>query len=78
MIEGYERAHARRKGVLQAIQRLRGSEPWDGYDAMGTAEITARLQDAPSGVVRQVMEYEQHHRQRQDVISAAERRIPSS
>ncbi|MFI7504584.1 hypothetical protein ACIBVL_40135 [Streptomyces sp. NPDC049687] len=78
VIEGYERAHAHRKGVLEAIERMRGSEPWDGYDAMGPAEIAARLQDAPSGVARQVREYERRHRQRLDVISAAEARIPSS
>ncbi|GGX06447.1 hypothetical protein [Streptomyces lomondensis] len=78
VIEGYERAHAQRKGVLEAIEQLRGSEPWDGYDVMGPAEITARLADAPVGVARQVMEYERRHRQRQDVISAAETRIPGS
>ncbi|MFD7409782.1 hypothetical protein ACFV7R_46010 [Streptomyces sp. NPDC059866] len=77
VIEGYERAHAHRKGVLDAIERLHAGEPWDGYDAMGPAEITARLQDAPVGVARQALEYERHHRQRQEVISAAEERIPS-
>lgn len=76
VIEGYERTHAQRKGVLDAIARLRGGEPWDGYDAMGPDEITARLQDAASGVARQAQEYERLHRQRQAVISAAEARIP--
>jgi hypothetical protein len=71
VVEGYERAHARRKRVLDAIEKLRGAEPWTGYDAMGPAEITASLQDAPSGVARQVLAYEQRHRQRQEVISAA-------
>ncbi|MGC9539793.1 hypothetical protein [Streptomyces sp. UG1] len=74
VVEGYERAHARRKSVLNAIEQMRGTEPWTGYDAMGTVEITASLQDAPSGVARQVLEYEQRHRQRQEVVSAAESR----
>ncbi|OUC94696.1 hypothetical protein [Streptomyces swartbergensis] len=74
VIEGYERAHARRKRVLETIEQLREAEPWTGYDAMDTDEITASLQDAPSGVARQVLEYEQRHRQRQEIISAAEAR----
>ncbi|MEV5440728.1 hypothetical protein AB0K80_32700 [Streptomyces sp. NPDC052682] len=75
VIEGYERAHARRKKVLDAIQRLRSAEPWTGYDAMGPAEITAGLEDAPSGVARQVLEYERRHRQRPEVVSAAKARL---
>jgi hypothetical protein len=74
VVEGYERAHARRNRVLDAIEQLRGAEPWTGYDAMDTAEITTSLQDAPPGVARQVLEYEQRHRQRQEVVSAAEAR----
>ncbi|MGP4092382.1 hypothetical protein [Streptomyces sp. KR55] len=77
VIEGYERTHARRERVLDAIEQLRQEQPWVGYDAMDLDEITARLQDAPADVARQVLEYEQRHRQRQEVISAAEARIPS-
>jgi hypothetical protein len=77
VIEGYERAHARRKGVLDAVERLRGAEPWDGYDTMGPAEITARLHDVPTAVARQVLEYERRHRERREVVSAAEARIPA-
>ncbi|KUM67083.1 hypothetical protein [Streptomyces curacoi] len=75
VVEGYERAHAHRKRVLDAIEQLREAEPWTGFDAMDTAEITASLQDAPTGVARQVLEYERRHRQRQEVISAAEARV---
>jgi hypothetical protein len=74
VIEGYERTHAKRPGVLDAIEQLRGSEPWDGYDTMNPDRITARLHDAPSSVARQVLEYERRHRQRDTVISAAEAR----
>ncbi|MFI6935931.1 hypothetical protein [Streptomyces sp. NPDC050287] len=77
VIEGYERAHAHRKKVLDAIGKLRQTEPWTGYDAMNTDEITGSLLDAPSDVARQVVEYEQRHRRRQGVLSAAEARVSS-
>ncbi|WP_210571745.1 hypothetical protein [Streptomyces sp. GESEQ-4] len=75
VIEVYEREHAHRKGVLEAIEQLRGAEPWARYDAMDPSEITARLQNAPSGEARQVRQYEQRHMQRQEIISAAEARL---
>lgn len=78
VIEGYERTHAKRPGVLDAIEQLRGSEPWDGYDTMNPDRITAGLHDAPSSVARQVLEYEQRHRQHETVISAAEARTAQS
>ncbi|PAZ10934.1 hypothetical protein CLM62_38470 [Streptomyces sp. SA15] len=74
VIEGYERTHANRKRVLEAIEQLRGSEPWDGYAAMDPDQITARLHDVSPSVARQVLAYEQSHRRRQEVISAAQER----
>jgi len=70
--EGYERAHAGRPGVLQAIEHLREAEPWGGYDAMGPERIKTHLRNVSDRVVRQVLEYERHHRQRDTVINAAE------
>ncbi|MFI5683421.1 hypothetical protein [Streptomyces sp. NPDC051636] len=75
VVEGYERAHAKRKRVLDAIEQLRAEQPWAGYDAMEPDEITARLEDVPLSAVRRVLEYEQRHRRREEVISAAEARI---
>ncbi|WDV56468.1 hypothetical protein PV963_42120 [Streptomyces coeruleorubidus] len=75
VIEGYERAHAHRKRVLDAIEQLRESEPWTGYDAMDTAEITASLEDAPDDVTRRVLQYEQRHRRRQEIMSSARARV---
>ncbi|WP_257003761.1 hypothetical protein [Streptomyces sp. SA15] len=75
VVEGYERTHANRKRVLDAIEQLREEQPWTGYDAMDPDEISASLRDAPSIQARQVLEYEQRHRQRQEVISAAEARL---
>ncbi|MFF0110145.1 hypothetical protein [Streptomyces hirsutus] len=74
VIEGYERTHAKRPGVLDAIEQLRGSEPWPGYDTMDPDEITARLQNVPAGVARRVQGYERRHQERQEVASAAEAR----
>ena len=76
VIEGYERAHANRDAVLDAIEQLRGSEPWPGYDAMAPSDIMAELQNVSLSVARQAAEYEQHHRRREPVISAAQARIP--
>lgn len=75
VIEGYERTHANRPGVLNAIEQLRGSEPWAGYDHMDPDQITAQLQDVPSSMAEQVLEYERSHRRRDTVINAAEARV---
>ncbi|MFF4758437.1 hypothetical protein [Streptomyces sp. NPDC001292] len=76
-IEGYERAHARRPEILNAIERLRQAEPWAGYDVMDPERIKMHLHDVSDDVVRQVLEYEQQHQHRQPVISAARTRMPT-
>ncbi|MDQ0931006.1 hypothetical protein [Streptomyces turgidiscabies] len=78
VIEGYERTHANRRRVLEAIEQLHEATPWTGYDALDADDIIASLRDAPTGVARQVREYEQRHRQRQEVVSAAETRVSSA
>jgi hypothetical protein len=77
VIDGYERAHANRPGVLNAIERLRGNEPWPGYDAMSPDQISARLQTTEPALARQVRDYEQRHQQRETIINAAEARTTS-
>ncbi|MFF7144550.1 hypothetical protein [Streptomyces nodosus] len=72
VIDGYERAHAGRPGVLSAAKRLRETEPWAGYDVMDPERIKTHLHDVPDSQVRQVLEYERRHRQRGTVIKAAE------
>jgi hypothetical protein len=74
VVEGYERAHGDRVGVLNAIENLRGNQPWSGYDTMSPDQITARLQSADPLLARQAMHYEKRHRQRPDIISAAKQR----
>ncbi|KOV77490.1 hypothetical protein ADL01_15865 [Streptomyces sp. NRRL WC-3618] len=78
VIQGYERTHANRKRVLKAIEELHEATPWTGYDALDADDIIASLGDAPTGVARQVREYERRHRQRQEVVSAAETRVSSA
>ncbi|MFF7215897.1 hypothetical protein ACFZAU_36075 [Streptomyces sp. NPDC008238] len=74
MIEDYEREHGDRVGVLNAIENLRGNQPWPGYDTMSPDQITARLRGAEPLLARQTMDYERQHRRRADVISAAKQR----
>ncbi|EKX60170.1 hypothetical protein PV416_01095 [Streptomyces ipomoeae] len=75
VIEGYERAHSGRPGVLNSIEQLREAEPWAGYDTMDAERIRMHLPDVSDRVVRQVLEYERHHRQRDTVINAAEKAL---
>ncbi|MFE0633447.1 hypothetical protein ACFW3D_41780 [Streptomyces sp. NPDC058864] len=74
MIEDYEREHGDRVGILNAIENLRGNQPWPGYDTMSPDQITARLRGAEPLLARQTMDYERQHRRRPDVISAAKQR----
>ncbi|MFF7144301.1 hypothetical protein ACFZB5_24210 [Streptomyces nodosus] len=62
LIEDYERAHAGRPGVLNAIQRLREAEPWADYTTMDPERIKIHLHNVSADVVRRVLEYERHHR----------------
>jgi hypothetical protein len=71
VVEGYERAHAARPRVLSAIERLRGGEPWADYDAMTADQISSWLETAGSALARQVLEYEESHRRREAIITAA-------
>ena len=72
VIEGFERAHAGRPGVLNAIERLREPEPWSGYETMAPERIKLHLRAVPADVARQAVEYERRHQQRQTVIDAAD------
>ncbi|MFF4761048.1 hypothetical protein [Streptomyces sp. NPDC001292] len=76
VLDGYERAHAGRHRVLNAIARLREAEPWAGYDVMDPERIKIHLHDVSDSLVRQVLEYERRHRQRNTVINAAEGASP--
>ncbi|MFB7116015.1 hypothetical protein [Streptomyces sp. NPDC056190] len=72
VIEGYERAHAGRRGVLNTVEQLRQAEPWAGYNAMDPERIKMHLHDVSDRMAREVLEYERRHRQRDTLINAAE------
>jgi nucleoid DNA-binding protein len=74
VVERYERVHANRPGVLNTIERLRGNQPWPGYDTTNPDQISTRLRTADPALARQVLDYEQRHQQRRTVITAAEQR----
>ncbi|MGW4823185.1 hypothetical protein ACWEP4_30480 [Streptomyces sp. NPDC004227] len=76
VLDGYERVHACRHQVLNAIAYLREAEPWGGYDVMDPERIKIHLHDVSDGLVRQVLEYERRHCQRNTVINAAEGALP--
>lgn len=78
VVEGFERAHANRSTVLRAIDDLRGKQPWPDYDAKSPDQIAARLLTVEPAVARQVLEYEQQHRQRDQVITAARQHAGAS
>lgn len=73
-LDSYERKHASRPDILNAIERLRGNEPWPGYDAMIPDQITARLQTAAPAEARQVLDYERRHRRRGTLVAIAKAR----
>ncbi|GGW16387.1 hypothetical protein GCM10018980_18850 [Streptomyces capoamus] len=73
-LDSYERKHASRPHILNAIERLRGNEPWPGYDAMIPDQITARLQTAAPAAARQVLDHERRHRRRGTLVAIAKAR----
>jgi len=73
-VEVYERRTQDRSTVLDRIDRLRGDEPWAGYDAMTARQVIERPRDADDGLARKVREHERAHKGRATVLRAAERR----
>jgi hypothetical protein len=53
------------------------AEPWDGYKHMNARDVIARLADASPEELAAVELYENLHRQRDTVITAAERELRS-
>ena len=67
-IEGYERSHENRAGVLAKLRWLRGSEPPQGYDAMSGEEIAAELPNVDLETVERVRCYERKFQGRPSVL----------
>ena len=68
--EGYERSHKNREQVLDKLRYMRGSEPFDGYDTLETAEIVDALQDADMATIKKVRGYERKFANRPVVLDA--------
>ncbi len=77
-IETYERQTRDRAPILEAINDLRGKEPWPGYDELNVSEIRARLRQADSDQVRKVLDYERSHKQRSSILNAPEAHVAVS
>jgi hypothetical protein len=76
MLDVYERKRQNRTTVLDKIETLRSGEPWTGYDELTGHEIEKLITGAhDSEELRAVRRYEQAHKARSTVLSAAERRL---
>jgi ferritin-like metal-binding protein YciE len=72
-VDAYERKRQDRNGVTERIARLRGDEPWPGYDELKVAEVVAVLDDADDERIGRVRTYERAHKNRAGVLRAADR-----
>jgi hypothetical protein len=77
-VETYERAHGKRRVVLDKLRYMRSSEPLPGYDALTPEQIATALADADAETVRAVRDYERKFQHRQSVLNEAARVRPTS
>lgn len=68
----YERRHRKRTTVLERIASLQQDEPWAGYDTLTAAQVVERLREADNDARARVRDYEERHRQRDEVLSATQ------
>jgi hypothetical protein len=72
-IDAYERKNQNRGGVTERVAKLRGDEPWPGYDERTAAEIKAVLDEGDDERGQRVRDYEREHENRTGVLRAADR-----
>jgi ferritin-like metal-binding protein YciE len=72
-IDVYERKNQDRTGITERIAKLRGDEPWPGYDELTAAEINAVLEEGDEVLGQRVRAYERDHKSRASVLRAASR-----
>jgi ferritin-like metal-binding protein YciE len=72
-VDAYERRHQDRTGITERIAKLRGDEPWAGYDELTAAEIKAVLAEGDEERGARVRAYEREHKNRAGVLRAAGR-----
>ena len=61
--------------LTDRVAKLLGEQPWAGYDEQDVGAITTNLDRADAETARLVTRYERNHKNRADVVDAAERRI---
>jgi ferritin-like metal-binding protein YciE len=72
-VDAYERKNQDRTGITERIAKLRGDEPWPGYDELTAAEIKAVLDEGDDERAQRVIVYERDHKSRAGVLRAADR-----
>jgi ferritin-like metal-binding protein YciE len=70
-VDAYERKNQNRTGITERIARLRGDEPWPGYDELTAPEIKAVLDEGDDERAERVRVYERDHKNRSSVMRAA-------
>lgn len=77
-VGAYERKNESRSTILDRVAKLRGNEPWAGYDELTVAEVQAVLSEGGDDRAQQVRSYERAHKNRAGVMKAAERELASA
>lgn len=77
-METYERAHRNRVTVLDKLRYMRGSEPFQGYDAMSTGELLDAVGKADIATLKRVRDYERKFSNRGHVVDATTARLRES
>lgn len=76
-IREHEIKHENRGRVLEAIQaELRG--PIDGYRNLSVDEILEQLDNYCKKDLERILDYEQHHKTRTELVNAIHQRMPYS
>jgi ferritin-like metal-binding protein YciE len=70
-IDAYERKNQNRTGITERVAKLRGDEPWPGYDELTAAQIRAVLGEGDEERGQRVRVYEREHKNRTSVLRAA-------
>ena len=72
-LEDHERAHQNRREVLAGIEARLGHEPWPGYDDLDVTGVRSGLDEGRQRPDT-VLAYERTHKNRADVVLAAQQR----
>ena len=77
-IDAFERKNENRKTILMRIAKLRGDEPWPGYDELSVSEVRSVLDEGDEDRTKRVRAYERSHKNRTGVIDASEHQLANA